>query len=170
MLTITTTPEKSRSVGGGLDTPAVPVKKTQKPTPPAARPRCLALVKPVVTRPVVRSECDSRPARRRTVNPTGTAGGSDVLGLAVLVDELAVVRRLLAEVVTAPHADATAAELACVAVLKLAGHQDCAEAWNPSTGSMDGTRRRCVSFLSGLPQPEAAAVVSLLTTDFVGGA
>ena len=151
MLTITTT-EKPRLVGGGLDTPAAPMKKTQKPTPTTARPRRLALVKPVITRPAVRSECDSRPARRRPVNPTGTAGGSDVLGLGVLVDELAVVRRLLA------------------VVLKLAGHSDCVEAWNPSTGSVDGTRRRCVSFLAGLPQPEAEAVVSLLTTDFVGGA
>ena len=85
-----------------------------------------------------------------------------------MVDELGDVCRLLADVVAAPHADATAVELARVAVLKLDGHADCAEAWNPSTGSIDATRHRCLSLLAGLSPLEAAAVVSLLASDFGG--
>ncbi len=178
VLVVSTRPATPRRVGGGLDDPELPISAaTRHRRGSGVRPQPLAKRDTPIPpkhrqQSPPRSEtsppaCIDRPPRRRPIDtpPSSIASAGATAQLATLTDELAIVVYHLAPVVSAPHADPTAVELARIAAMKLTSHHDCHKAWFPPASSLDFVRSRCLTLLSSLSTGEAAAVVSLLIAE-----
>ncbi len=176
VLVLSTRAPAPRPVGGGLDDPApctprrAPESEAQRGYPqrpataPKSGPKPHVSSPPPLTPAAEASPCLDRPPRRRPIDqsPDMCSTPADaVLRVTTLAHELAAVAEHLAPVVPAPHADPTVEELARIAAHKLAGHQDCHEAWHPSP-SLDAVRSQCQTLLRSLCTAEAIAVVTLL--------